>query len=72
MNPSTGWGTGERNSSLTGQLLGWLIDPQKQQVEIYCQGKEVEVLTHPLELSGKDVLPGFLLKLKRVYTSRLK
>jgi Uma2 family endonuclease len=27
-----------------GVRLGWLIDPQKQEVEIYRQGRDVEVL----------------------------
>ena len=50
-----------------GARLGWLIDPQTQQVEIYRQGKEVEVLAHPAELSGEDVLPGFVLALNRIW-----
>jgi Uma2 family endonuclease len=47
--------------------LGWLIDPQNHQVEIYRFGKEVEVLINPSQLSGEDVLPGFVLDLKRVW-----
>jgi Uma2 family endonuclease len=39
--------------------LGWLINPQQQQVEIYCQGQNVEVRNLPTELSGENVLPGF-------------
>lgn len=46
-----------------GVRLGWLIDPQNQQVEIYRQGKDVEVLRSPTSLSGEDVLPGFVLDL---------
>jgi len=46
--------------------LGWLIDPQQQRVEIYRQGKEKEVLEHPTELSGEDVLPGFCLSLSGI------
>jgi Uma2 family endonuclease len=46
-----------------GVCLGWLIDPQKQQVEIYRPGQEVEVLQSPTMLSGEDVLPGFTLDL---------
>ena len=49
-----------------GVRLGWLIDPQNQQVEIYRQGKEVEVLHSPTSLSGEDVLPGFVLDLSQI------
>ncbi|MFN6561012.1 MAG: Uma2 family endonuclease [Nostoc sp. ChiSLP01] len=43
--------------------LAWLINPQQQQVEIYCQGQNVELRNLPTELSGEDVLPGFSLSL---------
>lgn len=52
----------------TKSLMGWLIDLQEQQVEIYRQGKDVEILTYPTELSGEYVLPDFVLKLKRIWT----
>lgn len=44
-----------------GVKLGWLIDRKNRRVEIYRQGKEVEVLDSPISLSGEDVLPGFVL-----------
>lgn len=44
-----------------GVRLGWLINPQQQQVEIYRQGRQVEVQNLPAELSGEVVLPGFTL-----------
>jgi Uma2 family endonuclease len=50
-----------------GARLGWLIDPQNQRVEIYRPGREVEVLEQPMELSGEDVLPGFVLNLRRIW-----
>jgi Uma2 family endonuclease len=50
-----------------GVRLGWLIDPQKQQVEIYRLGQEVEVLESPSSLSGEDVLPGFTLDLSSIF-----
>jgi Uma2 family endonuclease len=50
-----------------GARLGWLIDPQNQRVEIYRQQAEVETLIDPAELSGEDVLPGFVLNLRRVW-----
>ncbi len=46
-----------------GVQLAWLINPQQQQVEIYRQGKDVEVRNLPTELSGENVLPGFILNL---------
>ncbi|MBR8833451.1 MAG: Uma2 family endonuclease [Stigonema ocellatum SAG 48.90 = DSM 106950] len=46
-----------------GVQLAWLINPQQQQVEIYCQGQNVEVRNLPTQLSGEDVLPGFSLSL---------
>ncbi len=48
-----------------GVRLGWLIDPQKQRVEIYRSGQEVEVLQSPDTLSGEDALPGFILELQQ-------
>ena len=50
-----------------GAQLGWLINPQNQQVEIYRQGRDVEILDRPTELSGEDVLPGFRLNLRRIW-----
>lgn len=50
-----------------GARLGWLLDPQNRQVEIYQPGIEVKVLENPDELSGEDVLPGFVLNLRRVW-----
>ena len=50
-----------------GARLGWLIDPQNRRVEIYRQQAEVEILLDPVELSGEDVLPGFVLNLRRVW-----
>jgi Uma2 family endonuclease len=43
----------------SGVKLGWLFNPQKQQVEIYRQGQEKEVRSLPTKLSGEAVLPGF-------------
>ena len=50
-----------------GVRLGWLINPQQQQVEIYrIGGNLVEILEAPSTLSGEDVLPGFVLDLRSV------
>ncbi|OUC15790.1 MAG: hypothetical protein B0A82_04835 [Alkalinema sp. CACIAM 70d] len=43
----------------SGVRLGWLINPQDQQVEIYRLQTEVEVRSLPTVLSGEAVLPGF-------------
>lgn len=50
-----------------GVRLGWLINPQQQEVEIYRLGREVEVLQSPVTLSGEDVLPGFTLDLTPIW-----
>ncbi|WP_395939574.1 Uma2 family endonuclease [Anabaena sp. FACHB-1237] len=46
-----------------GVRLGWLINTQQQQVEIYRLGKDVELRSLPTKLLGEDVLPGFSLSL---------
>ncbi|MBP0015291.1 MAG: Uma2 family endonuclease [Roseofilum sp. SBFL] len=50
-----------------GAKLGWLIDPQNRKVEVYRAGLEVEKLSNPTELSGEEVLLGFILNLHRVW-----
>lgn len=50
-----------------GAHLGWLIAPQNSQVEVYRLRQEVEVLRSPTQLSGEDVLPGFVLRLERIW-----
>ena len=46
----------------SGVRLGWLFNPKDQQVEIYQLGKAKETYSLPTTLSGKDVLPGFTLR----------
>lgn len=48
---------------VAGVRLGWLIDPQHQQVEIYRLGKDVEIRRLPTDLEGEDVLPGLTVDL---------
>ena len=50
-----------------GARLGWLIDPQHRTVEVYRARLETEVLSNPTELSGENILPGFVLNLRRVW-----
>lgn len=45
-----------------GLRLGWLINPQDGQVEIYQPTLPVEVVQIPALLSGEEVLPGFELQ----------
>jgi Uma2 family endonuclease len=47
----------------SGLQLGWLINPQDNQVEIYRPNREPEILSNPATLSGEDVLPEFVLTL---------
>jgi Uma2 family endonuclease len=49
-----------------GARLGWLINRQQRQVEIYRSNREVEILQNPQTLSGEDVLPGFVLDLAQI------
>ena len=50
-----------------GVKLAWLIDPYKEQVFVYRQGKEVEcVKGFEQKLSGEEVLPGFELNLSEM------
>lgn len=51
-----------------GSQLGWLIDPQNKQVEIYRMRQAMEALENPSTLSGEAVLPGFTLSLKRIWS----
>ena len=50
-----------------GTCLGWLINRQNRQVEIYRQGREKEILENPTILSGEDILPGFVLNLSLIW-----
>ncbi|MDF5728176.1 MAG: Uma2 family endonuclease [Rhizonema sp. PD38] len=47
----------------SGLQLGWLINPQAQQVEIYRPNQTFEIVQLPANLLGENVLPGFVLDL---------
>lgn len=51
----------------SGLQLGWLIDPKGKTVEIYRADREVEVLQNPINLSGENILPNFVLNLQKVF-----
>jgi Uma2 family endonuclease len=50
-----------------GTRLGWLINPQDKQVEIYRIGQDKQVLDNPATLSGENVLLGFILNLQAIW-----
>jgi len=47
----------------SGLPLGWLINPQAQQVEIYRPDRTPEIINLPARWSGENVLPEFTLDL---------
>jgi Uma2 family endonuclease/predicted RNA-binding protein with RPS1 domain len=51
-----------------GVRLGWLINPQQQKVEIYRIDREVEIMESPSTLSGEDILVGFSLDLRSIFS----
>lgn len=53
-----------------GSRLGWYIDPYERRVHVFRAGQEVEILDDPETLSGEDVLPGFVLEVRRLVFAR--
>jgi Uma2 family endonuclease len=52
----------------SGARLGWLLNPEENQAEIYRPGRSVEVLQAPNSLSGEAVLPQFTLNLEWLWS----
>ena len=50
-----------------GVKLGWLINPQQQQVEIYRQNESMEVINKPSTLSGEEFLPNLVIELDFIW-----
>jgi Uma2 family endonuclease len=50
-----------------GMKLGLLINPINKQVEVYRPGQEPEILESPDTVSCEDVMPGFVLSLKKIW-----
>ena len=50
-----------------GVELGWLIDPQQQQVEIYRIGQSTEILHKPLTLTGENILTELIVELDFIW-----
>jgi Uma2 family endonuclease len=44
-----------------GVRLGWLLNPQDQQAEVYAPGQAVVTVALPTTLSGGTLMPGFSL-----------
>lgn len=51
-----------------GVRLGWLINPEDTQVEIYRQGKQTEILENPQTLFGEDIMPQLVVDLSEVFS----
>lgn len=49
----------------SGVRLGWLFNPQDQQVEIYRPEQTTVIHPLPVTLTGEDVLPGFEMTMAR-------
>ncbi|MBE9108422.1 Uma2 family endonuclease, partial [Nodosilinea sp. LEGE 07298] len=47
----------------SGLRLGWLINPQDKQVEIYRPQQPPQILSAPAIISGESILPSFTLQL---------
>jgi len=52
-----------REYQASGLQLGWLLNPQDQQVEIYRPNQSIEILSKPKELSGEIILANFVLNI---------
>ena len=72
LSPSDSWLKGQLKMQEymdNGCRLGWLIDPENKRVAIYRIGQPVEIIEAPSNLSGEDVLQGFILNLKNIWSS---
>jgi len=56
----------------SGLRLGWLINPQARQVEIYRINQAKQVLNNPQQVDGEEVLPGFIFDLSVLWGSSTK
>ena len=50
-----------------GASLGWLIDRKNRKVYIYRPNQEPEILDNPETVSGDPVLPGFVLRMAKIW-----
>jgi Uma2 family endonuclease len=52
-----------REYQANGCRLGWLINRQSRQVEIYRPNAEVKILALPITISGENILENFTIEL---------
>lgn len=50
-----------------GVRLGWLINPDARQVEIYRRGKDKEILDNPQTLLGENICCGLTVNLENIF-----
>lgn len=50
-----------------GVKLGWLINPDSKEVEIYRNGRDKEILNNPSSVSGEDILPELIVDLTEIF-----
>jgi Uma2 family endonuclease len=50
-----------------GASLGWLIDRKKRKVYIYRPNQEPEILENPETVSGDPEIPGFVLRMAKIW-----
>jgi Uma2 family endonuclease len=50
-----------------GVKLGWLINSDAKEVEIYRLGEDKKVITNPSNLSGEEILPGLTVDLAGIF-----
>lgn len=50
-----------------GASLGWLIDRKNRKVYIYRPSQEPEILDNPETVTGNPVLPGFVLRMTKIW-----
>ena len=50
-----------------GAALVWVLDPERRTAEVYRQDGPPQVIGADGELSGEDVLPGFVLRLSEIW-----
>ena len=50
-----------------GVKLGWLINPDSKEVEIYRSGRDKEILNNPSSISGEDIMPELTVDLTEIF-----
>jgi Uma2 family endonuclease len=56
-----------RHSTSHGCALGWLIDPERETIDVFRPGRPVERMAPDGVLDGEPVLPGFRLGVAEVF-----